>query len=46
MTLRGYGEESLVLRVEQIRPFDRLALAAALLLAAGFVFLQLFFSAS
>jgi len=43
MTLRGYGEESLVLRVEQVRPLDRLALAAALLLAAGFVFLQLFF---
>jgi len=43
MTLRGYGEESLVLKDEQVRTYDRLALAAALLLAAGFVFLQLFF---
>jgi cobalt/nickel transport system permease protein len=43
MTLRGYGEESLVLRVEQVRPLDRLILAVALLLAIGFVFLQLFF---
>lgn len=42
MTLRGYGEESLNLRVEQAQPFDRLALAAALVLAAGFVFVQLF----
>ena len=43
MTLRGYGEESLVLRAEQVRAFDRLSLAATLLLAAGLVFLQLFF---
>ncbi len=43
MTLRGYGEESLVLHAEQVRLFDRFALAASLLLAAGFVFLQLFF---
>jgi len=47
MTLRGYGEESLVLKAEQVQIFDRLALAAALLLATGFVFLQLnFFPAS
>ncbi len=43
MTLRGYGEESLVLRAEQVRTFDRLALVATLLLAAGLVFLQFFF---
>jgi cobalt/nickel transport system permease protein len=43
MTLRGYGEESVVLKVEPVRPFDRMALAAALMLATGFVFLQLFF---
>ncbi len=43
MTLRGYGEESLVLRAEQVRTFDRLAMVATLLLAAGLVFLQFFF---
>ena len=43
MTLRGYGEESLVLKAGPVRTGDRLALAVALLLAAGFVFLQFFY---
>ncbi len=43
MTLRGYGEESLSIGVDPVRTADRLALAAALLLAAGFIILQFFF---
>ncbi len=43
MTLRGYGEKNLALTVKQVRASDRVALAAALSLAAAFVFLQLFY---
>ncbi len=44
MTLRGYGEESLIQRVDEARTADRLALVATLVPAAGLLFLQFYFS--